>query len=393
MSESQSKKKVLFVSHSGLAYGAERSLLALVTDLAKNSNVTPEVLLPCKGFLSEKLENEGIAVTVFPYYFWITSLKLYPFNLLGFLLNYILVIFCIRKLKKRHFDVVYTNSLATNFGALIAKKLNKKHIWHIREFVQEDLNRFFIPSDAYVKKFVENTTSHIIYNSQVVTDKFTKIFSNTKSTVIYNGFEFSTEQTIENRHQQLVVEQQPINLIIVGTIRHEKGQHDAINCLIELRKRKVDVVLKIIGKGNAQYVSQLQSICKAAGVSQYVDFVGLVDKPLDHFRTAAVSLAASANEAFGRIVVESCSVGCPVVAADSGGLREILVHNKTGLFYKKHDINDMANQVQKLLTEQNTYNAISREAMIDVSSRFSLEKYRQDVDLVIGSVLNDNSYN
>jgi hypothetical protein len=31
MSESQSKEKVLFVSHSGLAYGAERSLLALVT--------------------------------------------------------------------------------------------------------------------------------------------------------------------------------------------------------------------------------------------------------------------------------------------------------------------------------------------------------------------------
>jgi glycosyltransferase involved in cell wall biosynthesis len=298
----------------------------------------------------------------------------------------LLVNFCISKLKNRHFDVVYTNSLATNFGALIAKKLNKSHIWHIREFVQEDLNRFFIPSNSYVKKFVEQTTSHIIYNSQVVADKFTKIFSNTKSSVIYNGFEFKTAQVIENRHQQLVVEQQPISLIIVGTIRHEKGQHDAINCLIELRKRKVDVVLKIIGKGNAQYVNKLQSICKEACVSEYVDFVGLVDNPLEYFRVAAVSLAASANEAFGRIVVESCSVGCPVVAADSGGLREIIVHNKTGLFYKKHDIYDMANQVQRLLLEQDIYNAISHAAIVDVSSRFSLENYRQYVDLVIDSV-------
>jgi hypothetical protein len=69
------------------------------------------------------------------------------------------------------------------------------------------------------------------------------------------------------------------------------------------------------------------------------------------------------------------------------------VRNKASLFYEKHDIIDIVKLVQNLLTGENTYNAISQEAMIDVNSRFSLEKYRQDVDLVIGSVLNDNSYN
>lgn len=69
------------------------------------------------------------------------------------------------------------------------------------------------------------------------------------------------------------------------------------------------------------------------------------------------------------------------------------MRNKASLFYEKHDIIDIVKLVQNLLTGENTYNAISQEAMIDVNSRFSLEKYRQDVDLVIGSVLNDNSYN
>jgi len=382
------KHKILFVSHSGLAYGAERSLLALAVELSKDSNITPIVLVPSKGFLSEQLTKQGVEVVIFPFYNWITSLKLYPFNLLGFLLNYLLINFYSAKIESLEIDLVYSNSLATNFGALIVNRMKKKHIWHVREFVKEDLNRFFIPCNSYVTKFVENTTSHLIYNSQIVADKFTKIFKNTKSTVIYNGFEFSDEKTQENRYQEFVIAGQPINLIIVGAVRYEKGQHDAISCLIELRKRNFNVVLNIIGKGKADYISKLQNMCAADNVDEYVKFIGTVDKPLDYFRSSAVSLAASSNEAFGRIVVESSSVGCPTVASNSGGLPEIIKHDKTGLLYQKHDINDMANQVQKLLLDEDKYNAISHDAMLDVKSRFSLQTYCNNANKVINSALN-----
>lgn len=378
---------MLFVSHSGLAYGAERSLLALTVGLSQNSNIAPIVLVPSKGFLSEQLNKQGVEVVIYPFYNWITSLKLYPFNLLGFMLNYLLVNFCTAKIEKLEIDLVYSNSLATNFGALIARKMKKKHIWHIREFVKEDLNRFFIPSNLYVTKFVENTTSHIIYNSQIVADKFSKIFKTTESTVIYNGFEFSDERIQENRYKEFVIAGQPIQMVIVGAVRYEKGQHDAISCLIELRKRNCNVVLNVIGKGKADYINKLKNMCLDESVVEYVNFVGTVEKPLDYFRASAVSLVASSNEAFGRIVVESSSVGCPAVASNSGGLPEIIKHDETGLLYKKHDINDMANQMQKLLTDQEKYDAISRDGMTDVKNRFSLIQHCNNVSQVIHSVL------
>lgn len=380
--------KVLFVSHSGLAYGAERSLLALVSELSSNSDITPIVLVPSKGFLSEQLEKQNVDVVIFPLYNWITDLKLYPFNLFGFLLNYLLVIQCKAKFKSKNIDLVYSNSLATNFGALLAKKMNKKHIWHIREFVQEDLNRFFIPNDSYVTKFVGQTTQHIIYNSQIVANKFTQIFKHTKSTVVYNGFDFEEELQSKNRYQQMVATAQPIKLIIIGAIRHEKGQHDAIKCLIELRKRNINVELNIVGKGKTDYIATLQKFCVDESVTEYVNFVGTVEKPLDYFRGSAMSLAASSNEAFGRIVVESSSVGCPTVASNSGGLPEIIQHGKTGLLYQKHDIHDMANKVQQLLSDEKKYNAVSQNAMQDVRHRFALKQYVKEINQTINFVIN-----
>lgn len=389
ITDNESKINVLFVSHSCLSYGAERSLLSLVTSLANNSNFNPIVLIPCKGYMYKKFHENNIDFIVFPYFNWISSLKRLPFNFLGFITNFILANVLAKKIKNKNIDIIYTNSLATNFGGLLASKLKCPHIWHIREFVHEDLGRFFIPGSHYVKEFIEKTTNQIVYNSEAVSDKFSRLFTCIESSIVYNGFYFEDERTlIKDRHQLLIADKNRINLLVIGTIRREKGQHEAIKCLIELIRRGLKVELNIVGKGNSFYIKKLRKLCKRAEVLEFVNFVGLVENPKQYYREAAITLVPSSNEAFGRVVVESCSVGCPVVVSDKGGLKEIIRDGETGLIYELGNIEQLADQVEKLITEKSLYNYIVEQSAIDVRKKFSHEIYKKNIESRLRSVLN-----
>ncbi|MGD2118985.1 MAG: glycosyltransferase family 4 protein [Chromatiales bacterium] len=381
-------RKILFVSHSCLSYGAERSLEALVIALDSSSMFQPTVLLPCKnGYLYKTLTDQGIPVIVYPYFDWISSKRKYVFGIAGFLVNYLGARLLANKLKCDGFELVYSNSLATQFGTLLAMKLNRPHIWHIREFICEDLDKKFAPGIRYVKEIVEKSTAHIIYNSKAVSNKFSKLFSGVDSSVIYNGFSFGDYESFTDRYAKRVGNKSDIGLVIVGNVRYEKGQHYVIRCVHELRNRGLKVFLKIVGKGKSEYIGKLKKECGTLGVSEYVEFVGGVDNPLKYFEEAAVSIVASSNEAFGRVVVESCSVGCPVVVSDSGGLMEIIRHGETGLVFESGNVAQMANCVEQLINDRSAYNKISLNSAEEVREKFNLSEYEKGISFVIEDVL------
>jgi glycosyltransferase involved in cell wall biosynthesis len=65
-------------------------------------------------------------------------------------------------------------------------------------------------------------------------------------------------------------------------------------------------------------------------------------------RQAFVTVVASRYEIFGLTLAESLSFGCPTVAADTGGIPEVLLADQTGLLFASGDASDLAAKILTL---------------------------------------------
>ena len=87
-------------------------------------------------------------------------------------------------------------------------------------------------------------------------------------------------------------------------------------------------------------------------------------------RKAMVTVVCSRYETFSRVLTETMSVGCPVVAARVGGMPEIMQHEVDGLFHRPLDKDDLATKIISLLNNPAHAATLGRQAAETCEKRF-----------------------
>ena len=77
----------------------------------------------------------------------------------------------------------------------------------------------------------------------------------------------------------------------------------------------------------------------------------------------------SANETFGNVVLEACASGLPTVAADAGGVVDIVRHEDNGLLFPPEERAAFANAVQRLVEDRELAATCARRARAFALSR------------------------
>ncbi len=65
-------------------------------------------------------------------------------------------------------------------------------------------------------------------------------------------------------------------------------------------------------------------------------------------------------------------MGLPVIAADSGGPKEIIKNNQNGLLIKPKNYKELAKKLEQLITNKSFYQKISKKALEDVKKYNSI---------------------
>jgi len=86
---------------------------------------------------------------------------------------------------------------------------------------------------------------------------------------------------------------------------------------------------------------------------------------------AMVTIAPSRYEVFGIATAEAMMMGCPVVAANAGGLGEVVTHGRSGLLANPGDAKDLAAKIGQMLSSPDQAVAMGAEAARDAASRFA----------------------
>jgi 1,4-alpha-glucan branching enzyme len=133
------------------------------------------------------------------------------------------------------------------------------------------------------------------------------------------------------------------NLLIfsVGRLVREKGFQTIIEAADQLKKRGAAVQFVIAGKG--PFYGELSALIREKQVEDYVNLVGFVsdEERNNWFREADAALFPSHYEPFGIVALEGMAAGKLTIVSDTGGLKEIIEHEKTGLKIYPNDSNSI----------------------------------------------------
>ena len=109
---------------------------------------------------------------------------------------------------------------------------------------------------------------------------------------------------------------------------------------------------------------------KALGVTQLVDALGEQDQIIPLLSIADLFLLPSAQESFGLAALEAMACEVPVVASRVGGLHEVIDHGVTGFLHDPSDLDGMANDGVRVLTDPELHARVASAGRRSVRKRF-----------------------
>ena len=128
-------------------------------------------------------------------------------------------------------------------------------------------------------------------------------------------------------------DQSPL-LLLPARLTGWKGQREAIRALGRLQDDPDVETPRLVLAGDAQgrqtYVEELQALAASENVVERVFIVGhCSDMPAAMMLSDLVLTPSNEPEAFGRTAAEAGAMLKPVIAADHGGAREVVLHGET----------------------------------------------------------------
>lgn len=194
-----------------------------------------------------------------------------------------------------------------------------------------------------------------------------------KSVVIYNGVDtkrFSEEACEEWLHGWRDTVDIPAGSPVVACVagfRQEKGHAILIDAFSQLGP---DSYLVLVGDGVLR--PDIESCIKAKDVSQQVRLVGEISDVRPVLAASDVTVLASTSvETFSIAMLESMSMGVPVVATDIGGLGEAIIPGVTGELVKPGSVEALRLALSSMLSDPDRITAMGQQARLSVLQKYS----------------------
>lgn len=171
----------------------------------------------------------------------------------------------------------------------------------------------------------------------------------------------------------------------VGRLEEQKGHDVTIRAMAELKGRGVDSHLIIAGSGGLE--SELVRLRDELGLQEDVTFLGY---RTDISRLMTVSdgfILASRWEGLPNVVMEACAVGLPVLAADVGGVTEIIEDGVSGVVVRPDDSQTLSLAMGRLMSlERSRLDQMTALARKSVEQKFEANAVMAQWDALFSSL-------
>jgi glycosyltransferase involved in cell wall biosynthesis len=168
-------------------------------------------------------------------------------------------------------------------------------------------------------------------------------------------------------------------LLFVGRLTKQKGLDLLLRALAKL---PAGISLDVVGDGDER--KPLETLAGELGVARRVRWHG--SKPqaalVAFYRSATALVVPSADEGLGLVAVEAMLCDTPVVAFESGGLPDVVQHDRTGFLVSERSPEALATAISQLLARPDRGQALGAAGRMHALATFAPESVaRRYIDI------------
>lgn len=375
-------KNVLFIHSSSELYGSDRSLLNIIKYINKKE-FKVFVILPCDGPLVYELRKiENVNVEIFE----IAILRRKNLSINGGI-QYIKSFyhsyrFLKKYIKNNNINIVDTNTSVVFPGAIAAKHLGCKSVWHIREIIKNSLENRVI-------SFMMQRYSDVIVANSYATGKSLRVNSE-KIRIVYNAIE---EKIINDKiiNDKIIELGKDFIVGMAGRINRWKGQKLFVDAAEIVHKSHPNVIFKIAGdayRGEEHLNSELKEYIIKKNLINSIELMGQVEDMNSFYQSLDIFVLPSIQpEPFGLVIIEAMEHKLPVIATNHGGPKEIITDGKNGFLVEFNNCYEMASRIIELIEDNSLREKISLSGFEKKREMFSVDKMVKEIE----NVFNENN--
>lgn len=318
------KNKITFIMPSPGDGGSENVCINIVNGLADRGWHVDLVCVNLKR--KESLANISDKV------------NLVNLNIKRFIFSFLPILKYLKSNKVKHIvciHYIYAMQLVLqNFLLNNQLKIIARHNTSLSSEIKNNYNNFILK--RVITKIIKFFYSKVDYSiAQCVDMKIDLVknfnFDEKIIKVIYNPVSYKIEKNYNNKENK-----KENYILLVGRLSKEKRYDIAIRVFSKVRNKFPNLKLKISGKGKEE--DYLRQLSKKYGVNEDVDFLGFQKDIVLLYQKAKLTLMTSSLEGFPNTLVESITLGTPVVSFNCpSGPREIIQNKINGFLVKVDD--------------------------------------------------------
>lgn len=221
---------------------------------------------------------------------------------------------------------------------------------------------------------------HVICCSSYMKNELENIFKipEDKIRTIYNGVTLENYQTgaspedVKSFRNQFAAPEEKM-VFFVGRLVQEKGVQVLLDAVPKISTHYPKIKFVVSGKG--PMMEELKNKAAVMGIEDRVVFTGYIDDETRNllYASSDVAVFPSLYEPFGIVALEGMATKTPVVVSNIGGLSEIIDHGKDGFKTPPGNADFLANDILKILMDENIAQKLSRNAYEKVRDHYSWE--------------------
>ncbi len=236
------------------------------------------------------------------------------------------------------------------------------------------------PLDAVLRSYMASFLKHSEYatmpTEMAIEDLVPKNRRRFRVTVepLSNGVDlakFGPQKAPQRIYRKYHLPQDRPIVLYVGRVDPEKSISNVVLAFATVLERVPEAILVVVGDGTDR--RHLADLTQALGIEKSVRFLGRVMPPdvMEIYRMARFFVTASETETQGIVLIEAAATGLPLVAVDAGAVREVCQHRKNGLLCRPGAIEEMAEAMVKLLTDEERCKKYGEQSL-EVAKRHDL---------------------
>ncbi|GKX68075.1 glycosyltransferase family 4 protein [Inconstantimicrobium mannanitabidum] len=173
-------------------------------------------------------------------------------------------------------------------------------------------------------------------------------------------------------------------VLSVGRMHTQKGFDMLIEAWAKVKKQDNEWKLRIAGDGDE--FEKVKNKAVELQVEDSVEFLGLINNVAEEYLDASIYVMSSRFEGFPMVLLEAMSFGLPVVSFDCHtGPRDIIKQNEDGLLVSPNDTNKLANQLIKLMKDDELRHDMGRNAKENIK-RFSIDNIIKEWNEILNTL-------